>query len=227
MWQDLSPLRSTLYLLLKTSKKFPGGEIIWQQWILERITLFMWRLLQSKLPIDANVKKNWYFYGFKMPLLWKRWETIDHLFFQGAWATCLWKILSEVFECAKPESISSFNSNWAVLFSKKDNKNKLRFGLACYGLWEIWCTTNKKWHGEGFRFEISKIKNLAVQILSQMSNFDAEKLRWKESFFFFLKFQLITNVESMENGRAGSQFPQVMTWICSCLESRIMVRVRS
>lgn len=167
MRQDPSPLRDTLLLLLISARKYPGG-IIWKQCIPERISLFVWRMLQKGLPVDANVNKIGVSMASRCLCCDKEEETMDHLFFQGVWATDLRNVLANVFDCARPDFVSSFIGNWDGPLSKKDARNILRFGLSCYGLLEIWRPRNNKLHGERFRFLTSKINTWAGQIISQI-----------------------------------------------------------
>lgn len=71
-------------------EKSPWTRVIWQQWLPQKISLFMWRLIQNGLPVDGNIKRVCVEMASKCLCCGKCEETIAHLFFKGEWAQKIW-----------------------------------------------------------------------------------------------------------------------------------------
>lgn len=93
-----------------THVKEVWGKKIWQEWIPEKITLFIWRLILNFLPVESNIKKLGINVVSRCVCCNHAEETPEHLFFKGDWAETLWRMLSGIFGCTRPFSVENHKS---------------------------------------------------------------------------------------------------------------------
>lgn len=118
------------------------GNGIWDPGIPSKISFFLWKLCWGRLPIDENISCM----GILMPSKCQccgtnpSQENIQHLFFEGEWATSCWTWFLNNFQMGQQTDHSFQQWLMKIFVGKKKEAYLLKFRrcLCAAMLWELW-----------------------------------------------------------------------------------------
>ena len=134
--------------------EFPGLKEIWHKGITNSMSIFIWRLLSNRVPVDAKLQWR------KIDLASKciccevspSIETLSHLFISGEGATEVWRTFNSWFvgqdyPLRESDSIPSRLEVWSnrIIQLKKMHLSRI---LPCLIFWFLWAERNNSRHNE-------------------------------------------------------------------------------
>ncbi|XP_042045568.1 uncharacterized protein LOC121791808 [Salvia splendens] len=132
--------------------RIPALGDIWHGGISTTISVFMWRLISNRIPVDAKLQWRNISLASKCQCCPRQpgLESIHHLFINGQGASMVWRLFDEWFDGAShplrpSDSIPSRLEAWAKRINRS-TKDHMARTLPCIILWYLWAERNNSRH---------------------------------------------------------------------------------
>ncbi|XP_042051500.1 uncharacterized protein LOC121796785 [Salvia splendens] len=132
--------------------RIPALGDIWHGGISTTISVFMWRLISNRIPVDAKLQWRNISLASKCQCCPRQpgLESIQHLFINGQGASMVWRLFDEWFDGAShplrpSDSIPSRLEAWAKRINQS-TKDHMARTLPCIILWYLWAERNNSRH---------------------------------------------------------------------------------
>ncbi|KAL3513286.1 hypothetical protein ACH5RR_026003 [Cinchona calisaya] len=183
----------------------PDVRLIGDNRLLLKVRVFLWRLANDALPLDANVQKKDPYLASKRSFC-EETKCLEHLFLCCPQSSQVWMKVCTFYNIHFNDfSRHSFLSTWWIHSAKSSVKRQLIIVILAYGCWEIWKSHNNKRFEDRYTSSDQLVHIVLSQILQVTTIFPPSCKSAKD--FIWQDKRLVGKLR-----RVGAASPIVLKW---------------